>query len=219
MQLHQIETDLQNPDYQYRLKAIAALKDYPSEVAVPILKQHIRDREFLVRTFVAMGLGNQQTSDSFAALLDLMKFDNTPNVRSQAANSLSLFGKISASHLVKTFLGDEHWLVRVSILAALVDLECAEELLEVCLCALDAEDLSVQEAAIDALGTLANSRQHQAALSQLLSLKNSSEERIRVKVAYALQRFDEPEAKVALAQLRADPIYRVIGAAMEDLLP
>jgi HEAT repeat protein len=219
MELHQIQTDLENPDFQYRLKAIAALKDYPSEVAVPILKQHIRDPEFLVRTFVAMGLGNQQTSDSFAALLDVMKFDNTPNVRSQAANSLSLFGKISASHLVKTFIRDEHWLVRVSILGALVDLECAEELLEVCLFALAAEDLSVQEAAIDALGTLASSRQHKAALLSLLSLKNSPIDRIRVKVAYALQRFDETEAKEALIQLRADPAYRVVGAAMEDLLP
>ncbi|PSB04883.1 HEAT repeat domain-containing protein [Merismopedia glauca] len=219
MELHQIQANLLNPDFQYRLKAIAALKDYPSEVAVPILKQHIRDEEFLVRTFVAMGLGKQQTSDSFAALLDLMKFDNTPNVRSQAANSLSLFGQISASHLVKTFIRDEHWLVRVSILGALVDLECAEELLEVCLCALAAEDMSVQEAAIDALGTLAGSRQHQAALCPLLALKNSPSERIRVKVAYALPRFDEPEAKEALIQLRADPVYRVVGAAMEDLLP
>ena len=103
MELSQIETDLQNPDFQYRIKAIVALKNYLPEIAVPILIQHIQDPEFLVRTFVARELGRQKTSESFAALLQIMRFDNTPNVRAEAANSLSLFGRVSASHLVETF--------------------------------------------------------------------------------------------------------------------
>jgi hypothetical protein len=80
MDLSQIETDLQNSDFQYRLKAISALQDYPADVAVPLLNRHVQDPEFLVRTFVARELGKQQTSESFAALLQIMKFDNTPNV-------------------------------------------------------------------------------------------------------------------------------------------
>jgi hypothetical protein len=45
MELDQIEVNLRNPDYQYRLKAIAALKDYSSEVAVPILDISGKDVE------------------------------------------------------------------------------------------------------------------------------------------------------------------------------
>jgi HEAT repeat protein len=218
MDLHQIETDLKNPDFQYRIKAIAALKDYLPEIAVPILIQHIQDPEFLVRTFVARELGRQKTSESFAALLQIMRFDNTPNVRAEAANSLSLFGRVSASHLVETFFRDDHWLVRRSILAALVEMECPEEVLEVCGFGLEGNDAAVQEASVDGLGALVNSRQSEAALSQLLTLKNSAAEYIRVRVAYALKHFDAPEAKEALAQLRQDEDHRVVGAAMEDLL-
>src|SRR5689334_16104368 len=103
MDLNQIETELQNPDFQYRLKAVSALKEYSPEVAVPILVQRIYDPEFLVRSFVARELGRHKNSDSFAALLQIMKLDNTPNVRAEASNSLSLFGRVSVSHLVQAF--------------------------------------------------------------------------------------------------------------------
>jgi len=218
MELSQIETDLQSPDFQYRIKAIVALKNYLPEIAVPILIQHIQDPEFLVRTFVARELGRQKTSESFAALLQIMRFDNTPNVRAEAANSLSLFGRVSASHLVETFFRDDHWLVRRSILAALVEMECPEEVLEVCGFGLEGDDAAVQEASVDGLGALANSRQSEAALAQLQTLKNSAAEYIRVRVAYALKHFDTLEAKEALAQLRQDEDHRVVGAAMEDLI-
>ncbi|HEY9611902.1 HEAT repeat domain-containing protein [Allocoleopsis sp.] len=218
MDLNQIETNLQNSDFQYRLKAISALKDYPPDVAVPLLIRHIQDPEFLVRTFVARELGRQKTSESFASLLQIMKFDNTPNVRAEAANSLSLFGGVSASHLVQTFFRDDHWLVRRSILAALVEMNCSEEVLEVCDQGLMGDDAAVQEASIDALGALAGSRQSEAALSKLLTLTNSRAEYIRVRVAHALKRFDSPEARDALSQLRKDTDHRVVGAAMEDLL-
>jgi HEAT repeat protein len=219
MNLNQIETDLQNSDFQYRLKAIAALKDHPAEVAVPLLTSHIQDPEFLVRTFVARELGRQKTSESFANLLQIIRLDNTPNVRAEAANSLSLFGRVSASHLVQTFFRDDHWLVRRSILAALVELDCPEEVFEVCTLGLTADDAPVQEACVDALGALVNSRQSQAALSQLLILKNSEAEYIRVRVAYALKHFPQAEAREALADLRQDRDHRVVGAAMEDLIP
>lgn len=218
MDIHQIEISLDNPDFQYRLKAIAALKDYSSDLAVPLLTRKLDDPEFLVRSFVSMGLGKQQTAESFAALLQIMKFDNTPNVRAEAANSLSLFGQCSASHLVLTFFKDDHWLVRRSIFAALIDLECHSELFEVCLNALSSEDLPVQEAAVEALGTLAGTKQQLASLSQLLTLASSESERVRAKVAYALKGFDDPAAKTMLAQLRQDCHHQVVAASLEDLL-
>ena len=219
MELPQIETDLQNPDFQYRLKAISALKNYPPEVAVPLLIDRLHDPEFLVRSFVARELGNQQTPESFAALLELVKLDNTPNVRAEAANSISLFGKISASHLVQIFFTDDHWLVRRSILAALVDLECYEELLEVCLKSLAGEDEPVRETAVDALGSLAGSPQHMAGLTQILALQKAESPHMRIRVAYALKHFDDSAAKDALTHLRQDADHRVVGAAMENLLP
>lgn len=64
MDIYQIETDLENPDFQYRLKAIQALKDYPSDTAVPLLLSKLQDPEFLVRSFISMALGKQQVADS-----------------------------------------------------------------------------------------------------------------------------------------------------------
>lgn len=217
MELSDITAGLAHSDFQYRLKAIAALKDYPAAIAVPLLLQTVNDTEFLVRTFVAMGLGKQPTAESFAALLELMKLDNTPSVRAEAANSLSLFGRGAASHLVQAFIQDDHWLLRRSILAALADLRCLPELYEVCLQALAGDDAPVQETAIAALGLLAGSPQQGPALAQLLTLSAATAQNIRQHVAYALKSFDDPQARAALAQLRQDADHRVVGAALEDL--
>ncbi len=218
MEIHKIQAELKNPDFQYRLKAIAALDNYESEVAVPLLRSKLHDSEFLVRSFVARGLGNQQSAESFAALMQIMKFDDTPNVRAEAANSLSLFGRVAVSHLVMAFYQDDHWLVRRSLLAAIAEMDCPEELFDICVQGLKDEDFTVQESSVDGLGLLANSNQHLAALSQILTLVNVESWRMRVRVSYALKRFDEPEAKAALNQLRQDEDHRVVGAALEDLL-
>jgi HEAT repeat protein len=195
MDIHEIETMLNQSDFQYRLQAISALKDYDSEVAVPLMIGKINDPEFLVRSFVARGLGKQQTPESFAALLEIMKFDNTPNVRAEAANSLSFFGTVAASHLVLAFDRDDHWLVRRSILAALVEMNCPYELFEMCDRALADEEPTVRESAIDALGSLSQTTQRSPALELLLKLVNA-----------------------ALARLRQDTDSKVVGAALENLL-
>lgn len=201
MDIYEIETKLNDTDYQHRLKAISALKDYDPEVAVIRLTSKLHDPEFLVRSFVAMGLGKQKTPESFAALLEIMKFDNTPNVRAEAANSLSLFGTVAASHLVLTFYQDDHWLVRRSIIAALVEMNCPYELFEVCSQGLNDEDPNVQESAVDALGSLNGTTQQAPALELLLTLVNASSERLRARVAYALKQFNSPKATEALALL------------------
>ncbi len=219
MDLQQIETDLQNPDFQYRTKAVSALRNYPPEVAVPILSNHLSDPEFLVRSFIARELGYQKNSESFAALLQLLEFDNTPNVQAEAANSLSLFGRLAASHLVKSFLKDDHWLLRRSILAGMMDMECPAELYEACTVGLAGDDLTVMADALGGLGSLANSDYRSNALTQILSCKDHENSYIRIRVAYGLKQFDEPAAQEALAALRQDDNHRVVGATMEDLLP
>lgn len=218
MEIHQIEACLNSQDSQRRLKAISELKNYDSSVAVPLLTSKLQDPVFLVRSCVAMGLGKQQTADSFAALLMLMKFDRDPNVRAEAANSLSLFGKVAVSHLVQIFHQDDHWLVRRSILAALMEFQCPEELFDVCVCALAGEDITVQAAAIDGLGTLAGSTKHADALQQLLTLTTAESWRIRVRVAYALKRFKDSQTQAALSTFMQDEDHRVVAAALESSL-
>jgi HEAT repeat protein len=218
MDIDRIKNDLQATDFQYRLKAISALKVYPAEVVVPILIDRLKDPEILVRSFVAMGLGKQQTAASFSALIEMIKFDLNPNVRAEAANSLSFFGKAAAPHLSAAFCQDDHWLVRRSILAALVDLQWHNELYEVCIEALAGADLHLQAAAISALGSLVDSSYRELALEKLLTFITTDASLVRQKVAYALKQFTDPRAKTALSQLRQDADHLVVGAALEELL-
>ncbi len=218
MELSEIEANLNHDDYQYRLKAIAALKDFEATIAVPLLRQKLHDSEFLVRSFVAMGLGKQQTSESFATLLEMMKLDNTPNVRAEAANSLSLFGDLAIAHLVGAFMQDDHWLVRRSILGALAEMNCPSDFLEVCKAGLEDPDETVQASAIDGLGLLGQSDRQDPALSQLLNLAEHHSWRVRMHLAHALRQFPQPQAQEQLQSLQQDSDHRVVRAALEGLV-
>ena len=218
MDIYQIEASLKSQNREERLKAISQLKDYDPEIAVPLLTSQLRDPEFLVRSFVAMGLGKQQSTESFAALFELMKCDRDPNVRAEAANSLSLFGELAVSHLVMAFHQDDHWLLRRSILAALMEMQAPEALFDVCICAIAGEDLAVREAGIEGFGVLAGSSKQKEALQQLLAFKNDPSWRIRWRVALALRRFNDSEAKEALSILIKDQDHRVVAAALEGSL-
>lgn len=134
MDLKQIELQLKSEDIQERIKAVTALQNYTPEVAVPLLLKAKEDQQFLVRSLVAMGLGRQKTAESFATLLEMLKFDGDANVRAEASNSLSLFGKVSIPYLQQAFHQDKSWLVRLSILGAMMELNCPNELLDICIC-------------------------------------------------------------------------------------
>ena len=218
MDLAKIKTCLASSDSQERMKAITALRSYDSEVAVPLLIDTKNDREFLVRSFVAMGLGKKQNADSFAALLEMMKFDRDPNVRAEAANSLSFFGAVAAPHLALMFDQDDNWLVRRSILAALAELKCLEELFEVCITGIEGEDQSVEESSINCLSIFAGTNKQDLALEKLLALMNDDSWRIRLQVAKSLGKFDSAQAQKALEQMKADKDHRVIGAVLESLV-
>ena len=218
MDLEQIKTDLDSSDPQKRMKAILGLKDYEADLAVPLLKNHIKDKEFLVRSFVAMGFGKKQNADSFAALLEMMKFDSDPNVRAEAANSLSYYGNVAASHLALMFERDDHWLVRRSIIAALADLDCPEELFEVCILGIDGEDQSVRGSCINCLSRFANTDKQEAALNKLLPLVEAQGWRDRMQAAKSLAKFNHSQAVEALNKLKEDPDHRVVGAVLESLV-
>ncbi|MDJ0508759.1 MAG: HEAT repeat domain-containing protein [Crocosphaera sp.] len=218
MEIDQIKANLKASDFQQRLKAITELKEYDANIAVPLLKSVIADPEFLVRSFVSMGLGKHLTADSFAALLIIIKFDRDPNVRAEAANSLSMFGELAAPHLRLVFIQDDNWLLRRSILAALMDLNSPEELFEVCVCGLKGDDMTVHEAALKGFSFLVGTSKEEAAKNQLLSRVEDSQSHIRNGVAKALSKFEGNEVRQALSQLKQDQDHRVVAAVLEQSL-
>lgn len=218
MELPEIETGLNDPDMYVRIRAVLALRSCEAEIAVPRLLERTRDREFLVRSLSVMALGKFKTSESFAALLEVLKLDRDTNVKAEAANSLSLFGSVAVSHLVLAFYQNENWLVRRSIIAALAELDCPEELFEVCDRGLQDEDFTVREASVSAFGILANTERYAAALAKLLEIADDETPRMRAKAAYALKAFDSERAKIKLAELREDGDRQVVAAALEGLL-
>lgn len=218
MELHQIEAYIDSPNPQDRMKAITELRHHIPSVVVPLLRRRMCDQEFIIRSFVAMGLGSKRTEEAFEALLDLIKYDKDPNVRAEAANSLAKYGQRSFPHLLQLFERDSHWLVRQSILAAMEGTDCPEILLQMCLWGIEGDDPVVQETAIATLGQLRGTSEEVDALAILLSLATSEVVTIRAQVARVLSYFDDPRAQATLIKLRQDSDYRVIGATLEGLV-
>ena len=218
MELHQIEADLNSPNPQNRMKAITELRHYEPGLVVPLLKGRMYDQEFVIRSFVAMGLGYKRTEEAFGLLMDLIEHDKDYNVRAEAANSLAKYGERAIPHLVYLFQQDSNWLVRQSILAAIEITEHPEIFLKLCIWGLKGNDIIVQQSAIANLGQLAQTPQASSALEVLLEAANSSEGAIRAQVAIVLRHFDDPQAQAALMKLRQDSDYRVVGATLEGLV-
>ena len=218
MELHQIETYLESPNPQERMKAITELRHYEPPLVVPLLKRRMYDQEFMIRSFVAMGFGFKRTDEAFELLVKLIENDKDYNVRAEAANSLAKYGEQSIPHLVKLFQQDSHWLVRQSIFAAIDLTEHPEILLDLSILGLEGEDPVVKLTAIASLGQLAGTAQASSALELLLEAANSEKAVIRAEVARALKDFAEPRAEAALMKLRQDSDYRVVGATLETLV-
>ena len=218
MELHQIETYLESPNPQKRMKAITELRNYEPPLVVPLLKRRMYDQEFMIRSFVAMGLGFKRTEEAFELLVKIMENDKDYNVRAEAANSLAKYGEQSIPHLVKLFQQDSHWLVRQSIFAAIDLSQHPEILLDLSILGIQGEDPVVKLTAISNLGQLANTAQQALALELLLETANSQKAIIRAQVARTLKYFADPKAEATLLQLRQDSDYRVVGATLETLV-
>ena len=218
MDIEQIKNALNDSDPQQRMRGIRELRNYESDIAAPLLLNHVQDQEFLVRSFVAMGLGKKKSPEAQTALLEMMRSDSDPNVRSEAANSLSFYGNIAIPHLRKMYEEDNHWLVRRSIIAAMADLNASQELLEICAIGLSGDDQPVMESCIGCLGMFPNTKQQEPALELLLPLVDDESWRIRLQVARALGKYEDSKAIAALNKLKTDRDHRVVGAVLESLV-
>ncbi|MEO1134328.1 MAG: HEAT repeat domain-containing protein, partial [Cyanobacteria bacterium J06639_1] len=204
---------------QDRLRAITALRGYEPDVAVPLLLDRLDDSEFMVRSFVAMGLGRKRSPQAYDALLRLLQADPDPNVRAEAANSLALYGESSLPHLVRSFREDDHWLLRRSIQAAVTDMKAYDALFEISHIALDGEDDTVRTTAISCFAFLSESPRRAEALQAILALTEDEVWFVRVSVARALKAFSgEDAARAALLRFKEDDDHRVVGAALESLM-
>ncbi|MGK7887933.1 MAG: HEAT repeat domain-containing protein [Leptolyngbyaceae cyanobacterium] len=219
MDLQQIQTYLDSSNPQERMKAIVELRNHQPTDVVPLLKQRMHDKEFMVRSFVAMGLGYKRTDEGFSALLDFLEYETDPNVIAEAANSLSKFGEAALPHLQRIFLEQPHWLVRQSIFAVFEDLDAPKLLLECCQLGLKDSELVVQFAAVANLGRLADTPQESEAMTCLKQVAQSEEPQLRAKVARVLPQFNLPEARQLLQELRQDADHRVVAATLETLVP
>jgi HEAT repeat protein len=218
MDLLQIESFLDSANPQLRMKAIVELRHHEADVVVPLLKRRMHDRQFMVRSFVAMGLGYKRNDEAFEALLDMLRNETDHNVLAEVANSLEKFGPKAISYLVTLFEQQPHWLVRQSIFAALENLDRPEILWKLCDLGFNGDDPTVKLVAIAHLGRLKQTPHAPQALEMLLQAAVDGDAPVRAEVARSLRHFDDQAAQAALAELRQDRDYRVVAAVLQGLL-
>lgn len=218
MNLPQIQSFLDSPNPQLRMKAITELRHHEPAVVVPLLKQRMYDGQFLVRSFVAMGLGYKRNDEAFDALLNIVANETDHNVIAEASNSLAKFGPQALPHIVRIFEENSHWLVRQSIFGALEDLDDPERLLKLCLLGFQGDDVTVKMSSLVNLRRLKETSKLSEALDIALQAAQDSNGLIRASAARTLRHFGGSEAQAALAELRQDSDYRVVRAVLEGLL-
>lgn len=217
MGISEIEANLASPDPQARMRGLTALRDYEAEIAVPLLVSRRQDQEVIVRSLVAMGLGYKQNDKAFETLVGMLETEIHSNVRAEIANALIKYGKKAIPYIVPAFYQHPDWLMRMSILLALADMDSPQELFKLCLTAFVDPNPTVQETGVKCLGFLAGSDMEEDAVLHLLAFSQSQHWQIRQQVAIALRPFPDPRALETLLQLQQDPDYRVVSAVLEGI--
>ena len=223
MELTEIKTKITSDDPQNRMKAITALKDFGPEVAIPLLLMRKDDKEFMIRSFVAMGLGHKQSKEAFEALVEIVRSDKDANVRSEAANSLGKYGEESIPILLEAFNNNEHWLMRLSLLPILEEMAIEQQLSaqsfhEICQTALQDKDVMVKASGIAGLRQLVGTQFEAQALSALEQFVQAKRWYLRRQTAITLKDFRGHKAELLIAKLRQDEDHRVVGATLETLV-
>lgn len=212
--LTQIEQDLRGRALHTQKAAIDELGTLPAEFAVPMLARLLQSTDFLQRRVAAMGLKKYQTEESFQLLAKALAEEQDASVVAEVADCLFEFGSRAIPLLVEAFRPPGRWLLRHSIIAALLDGHCYPELLTVARLALADGVESVQEVAIMGLGELLQSPQQLEALALLEALCGDSDWPKRMWAASALKNLENPKTKALIAQLQKDEQFRVVAVAL-----
>ncbi len=215
MNLLEIQLNLASSDVQERLLAVAALRQYDAAIAVPLLASRRCDQTVLVRSFVAMGFGHQQNPEAFRFLVSMLETEVTANVRAEVASALIKYGKAAVSPIVRAFHRYPDWLMRMSILLSLSEMDSPQELFQLCLAAWVDSNLVVQETGVQCLASLVGTPLEEDALLHLLAFGQSEKWQLRRQTAIALRAFDDFRAVARLSELQQDADYRVVSAVLD----
>mgnify|MGYP001818954499 CR=1 FL=1 len=175
------------------MPALANLREFPAEQAIPLLLQGLEHSAFLVRSLACAGLGLKRSEAGWQALERALR-DDDANVRAEAANALVNYGVERSWPLLRErFAIDDQWLVRCSILSALAEQPQIPFawLLELAGMAITSEDGTVRVGGAEILARL---------------VREGAE---NGETAAA--------ARTALAGLQSDPDHRVAAVALSGL--
>ena len=104
------------------MPALAGLRAVEAEAAIPLLLLGLEQTTFVIRSLACAVLGVKRSEVGWAALEQAVRQDEDANVRAEAANALASYGVERAWPLLRdTFVADDQWLVRCSILSALAE--------------------------------------------------------------------------------------------------
>jgi HEAT repeat protein len=216
-QLAEIEQNLRASLLNHRWEAMTKLTTYPPEVAIPIFKRLLTEKDVGLRRLGVVGLGKHPNHDSFEALQAILAGGGDTIILAEAANSIFEFGDVAISLLQQLFDRSSNWLVRQTVISLLVETEEYEVLLAVATAAIADETKAVQELGVLALKQILQSPLQESALEILAKLATDPDWRIRWCTAIALHGCPATPAKLLTAQLQRDEHFRVVGAALEGV--
>ncbi|MGB3536063.1 MAG: HEAT repeat domain-containing protein [Microcoleaceae cyanobacterium] len=209
LSLEQISAKLDSPNSADRLVALASLRPFSPDDAIPLIKKVLDDENLQVRSMAVFALGVKPTEECFPILVKLLEADPDYGIRADAAGALGYLEDIRAFEpLVRAFYEDTVWLVRFSAavsLGNLKDIRAHDVLMK----ALDSEDIVMQQGAIAALGEIRDVE----AVDKMLRFAQSEDWLVRQRLAEALGYLPTSKTVAALNYLSKDSHPQVAAAA------
>ncbi|VEP18472.1 HEAT repeat-containing PBS lyase [Hyella patelloides LEGE 07179] len=214
--LQQIETNLRSKRIDVRKATLDELATIDSELAVPILKLLATENDFGLRCLAMMGFRNHLTDDSFSYLMDVLEQEQDSSVLAEAANSIFDFREKAIAPLQDLFERCDHWLVRHTVVAVLVESDDLQVVFDIAKKALEDEESMTKEVGILALSRFLDTPLKDEVFAIFTELAVAENWRTRWRTAIALTPSSDPRAKKLLAQLRQDENHQVVAAALEQ---
>jgi HEAT repeat protein len=204
-----VSTQLESPDLRDRMVALASLRDFPADVALPLIKKVLNDESLQLRSMAVFALGVKATPESYPILIEILANDPDYGIRADAAGALGYLEDIRAFEaLVRAFYEDTDWLVRFSAAVSLGNLKDPRAF-DVLMRALDSPEVVLQQAAIAALGEI----KAVGAIDRLLLFIESEDWLVRQRLAESLGQLPTPKSISALKYLAKDSQPNVAAAA------
>jgi HEAT repeat protein len=200
---------LESPDLRDRMVALASLRNFPADIALPLIKKVLHDESLQLRSMAVFALGVKVTPESYPILIDILAHDPDYGIRADAAGALGYLEDIRAFEaLVRAFYEDTDWLVRFSAAVSLGNLKDPRAF-DVLMQALDSPEVVLQQAAIAALGEI----KAVAAIDRLLLFIEAEDWLVRQRLAESLGQLPTPKSISALKYLTKDSHPHVASAA------